>query len=160
MELNLETVSRHDNEYTICNLCNKRLKCSKDGFQTIFSHSEKIKHKSMSNARYNTHQAHIIVSSKPTSSKSTSQPSESSTASPFQLDPIMGVKVRAAEAKWLFKLVQFSRIRSKAPIIFRMGLVHYCLSNCVIRSSDAKFNLLYDETTTQQRIKQIDVLAR
>ena len=98
-------MSRHDNNYAVCNLCNKHLKYSQNGFQTIFAHSEKMKHKTMSNAKYNTNQVHI-VSSKPTSSKSTSESSGSSTPSTFQLDPTMDVKVRAAEAKWLFKLAE------------------------------------------------------
>ena len=79
-------VSQYDNDYAICNFCNKHLKYSQNGFQTIFAHSEKMKLKTMSNAKYNTNQAHIVVSSKPTSSKSTPQSSGSATPSSFQLD--------------------------------------------------------------------------
>ena len=105
------------------------------------------------------------------------------------LDHPLENKVWAAEAKFLFKMAEcdysfrsadqtpelFTSMFSDSEIAKRFQLgrskASYCVSDGLspmlfghlcgkLRASDGCFTLLYDETTTKQRIKQMDVLAR
>ena len=158
-----------------CMLCSKEIKFSTTGLQSMMRHSQNAKHKELSKIKFSTKERHLVSTPK--------------AAQKSLIDPPLESKVCAAEAKYLFKLAEndfsfrscdqtpelFQSMFSDSVIAGKFSMsrtkASYCVSDGIgptlfdnlcqkLKSSEGCFTLLYDETTTLQRIKQMDVLAR
>ena len=87
---------RQDYEYASCLLCMKKIKYSLTGIQALRQHSSKEVHKKISNTRFSETERHLFRQ----------QPESAAASAPLLLDHSFESKVRAAEAKYLFKLAQ------------------------------------------------------
>ena len=158
------------------------MKFSSQGFQSIQQHSKKPKHKTLSDICFGNTVCHFQSTSS-TSSSTTDKNNIVTLSASFK------EKVSAAEAMWVFKVSEedmtfrdcdntpalfqnmfsdstisksFSMSREKASYILQDGLGPL-LSKWLckkIYDSGGAFTLMFDETTTEQRRKQMDLLIR
>ena len=171
-------VMKKDEEHAHCKLCSADLKYVTQGFQAMIQHSRKPKHKTVSDLRFGNDVRRFSKASE-----------SSSTKEVVTLDPTVSEKVSAAEAKWLFKISerdmtlrdcdftpelfrqmfpdsqvakQFSMSRQKASYVLQDGLGPLLSKWLVasINASEGAFTLMFDETTTLQNRKQMDLLVR
>lgn len=163
-----------DNTSAICNLCGTTLLFNSQGVHAFIQHSKKAKHRTVSDLRFSKSVNHISVSS---------------SSGALSVEPSIVDKITAAELKWCFKVAEcdyslrscddtpllfcgmfddskiasgFKLSRTKASYTFSDGLKP-CLSKRLasdISSSSAAFTLLFDETTTLQNCRQLDILCR
>ncbi|XP_047132571.1 uncharacterized protein LOC124811258 isoform X3 [Hydra vulgaris] len=171
---------KRNSEYAICKLCKSDLKFSSVGFQALYQHSSKPKHKSVSDLRFSKTASHLYVDSNKNSIGGEKV---------IQLEFSTNEKISAAEAMWLFKVAEndlalrhcdntpilfqrmfpdskishgFTMSRQKASYILQDGLgplLEKRLCNSITLSQVA-FTLMFDETTTSQQRKQMDLLCR
>ena len=173
-------VTKKDEKHAHCKLCSADLKYVTQGFQAMIQHSKKPKHKTVSDLRFGNDVRRFSKSSESHSS---------SKKEVVTLDPTFSEKVSAAEAKWLFKMAerdmtlrdcdftpelfrqmfpdsqvakQFSMSRQKASYVLQDGLGPLLSKWLVtsINTSEGTFTLMFDETTTLQNRKQMDLLVR
>ena len=167
-------------EYGYCMLCNREVKYATSGVQAFIQHATKKIHKERSDAKFGDNQVHIAGN--PSSSSS-----EVSKEKEIILDRSLADKVTGAEAMWVFKLAQqdyslrscenipllfkrmfpdsevakkFTMGRAKASYVVSDGLGPLIGKLVCLSTSKGAFTLLFDETTTTQNRKQMDVLIR
>nr|XP_047132603.1 uncharacterized protein LOC124811287 [Hydra vulgaris] len=164
---------------SICKLCKSDLKFSSVCFQALYQHSSKPKHKSVSDLRFSKTACHLYVDSNKNSIGGEKV---------IQLEFSINEKISAAEAMWLFKVAEndlalrhcdntpilfqrmfpdskisqgFTMSRQKASYILQDGLgplLEKRLCNSITLSQGA-LTLMFDETTTSQQRKQMDLLC-
>ena len=179
--------SKHDDQHFWCQICNKSLKFI-SGKQALINHSKMESHKSLSDTVYSQKQSRLVVSSS-ASSAPKSGSSTSSSPPIIVLDAALEEKALSAEAKWLFKIARdditlrscdntqelFSSMFSDSEIAKKFTMsrtkASYCITDALsplllkkliedLSKSDSAFTLLFDETTTLQNRKQMDILLR
>lgn len=172
--------TKKDEDYARCTLCNCHLKYSSQGFQCLMQHSQKPKHKRISELRFGASSIHLA--SKPSTDSTKSQQC-------ISIDPSLKDKVSAAEAMWLFKVAEndlsfrdcsstpklfqnmfpdsdickrFTMSKDKASYVLQDGLSPL-LSEWLcesVKKCQGCFTLIFDETSTIQNRKQMDLLLR
>ena len=172
---------KKDVTHARCRLCDRLLKYSVQGFQCLIQHAEKSKHKELSDARFGPNSRCLAL-------ESTAAPGKKERVV-VTLDASLSDKVSAAEATWLFKVAEsdfsfrdcdntpllfrkmfsdpevckhFTMGRDKASYLFQDGigplLAEYLCS--AIKKAECCYTLIFDETTTVQNQKQMDLLIR
>ena len=171
-------LQKKDANYARCSLCSCDLKYSAQGFT---QHSVVKQHKDVSKIRFGVNKTQKIFSS---TFLSKALPQRSLT-----LDAPLQSKVSTAEAMWAFKVAEkdftlqdchhipllfknmfpdssicqsFSMFKSKVSYIFQDGLGPLLLKwTCQsVHHSSSGFTIIFDETTTEEKIKQVDILVR
>ena len=172
--------NKYDNEYALCTLCSSKLKYSGEGVQALLQHSTNPKHKSVSDGKFSKTQVHIIASK---------NNEEAPRKGIITLDPSENDKITSAEARWMFKVAagdyslnscentpvlfqrmfpdssiceKFTMSKQKASYIASSGLgplmaKQLCKS---VSESGGAFTMMFDETTTLQNRKQMDLILR
>ena len=166
------------------------VKYSSGGEQAFPNHAKTDDHQKLSTAKYSSSQVHIKIGSTGTSTRSVeSSTSGSNGNNTIRLDPSLNDKVSAAEAMWMFKLAEedysfrscdntkqlfgnmftegptaanFTMCRTKASYLISDGigpLLATEIGESILKSKGG-FTLLFDETTTLQTRKQMDILIR
>ena len=180
-------LSRLSNTHAYCNLCAKSLKYASQGSQSFMNHSSTSDHKGVSDARFSSNQVHIAVKRKQTTIASSLTSPKSPKV--IVLDPSLDDKVASAEAMWLFKVAEedyslrscdntpklfqsmfpedpiskrFTMSRTKASYAIGDGLGPLVAKEIcqALQDSEGTFTLMFDETTTLQKRKQMDLLVR
>ena len=177
-------VERKSSTHALCRLCNRELKFDQQGLQALKQHSGKPKHVEVSRLAFSDAVRRFETTTPPSSSTSTSCPPKK-----VFLGISLQEKVTAAEAMWLFKIAEedmtlrdcdnvpalfqrmfsdseiakaFTMGRSKASYVLQDGLgpllAKWLCEN--VSESEGTFSLIFDETTTNQRQKQMDLLLR
>ena len=174
--------------HAYCKLCNRELKFDLMGIQALIQHSGKPTHEQISNEAFGSNTRRFEVSNNAPAS-STSSASSTTTGKSYFIGASQKDKVSAAEAMWLFKIAQgdlslrdsddasalfqamfsdseiakdFTMGRSKASYVLQDGLgpllaTWLCKK---LRDSEGGYTLMFDETTTEQEKKQMDILLR
>ena len=151
------------------------------GFQSILQHSKYIKHKEVSDIRFSSTLHHLQVTASSSGVKAN--------GNVVVLDPAHDDKVAAAEAMWLFKVVEKDmsfRDYGNTPIFFqnmfsdsaivssfsmKYGKASYIMQDGLgpllaswlcesLSASKGSFTLMFDETTTLKNRKQMNILVR
>ena len=179
-------LSRLDDKYGY--LCSSKLKYSSGGKQGFLSYAKTDDHQKLSTAKYSSSQVHIEIGSTGTSTSSVeSSTSGSNGNNTIRLDPSLNDKVSAAEAMRMFNVAEedysfrscdntnqlfgnmftdsptaanFTMCRTKASYLISDGIGPLLATEICESISEGAFTLLFDETTTLQTRKQMDILIR
>jgi len=176
--------SKKDDSFAHCHICSCDLKFSALGIHALLQHAAKPKHSTKADVRFSNTVRHLAPRAEASSSASTS-----SASSTLLFDLSLSDKVTAAETTWLFKVAEndlslrdadrtpslfqkmfpdsaiankFAMSRQKASYTISDGIGPFLEKEIIedVRKSDACFTLMYDETTTSQTKKQMDLLFR
>lgn len=173
-------VEKRTSTHALCKLCNCELKFEQQGLQALKQHSSKPKHTQVSKLAFSN-----TVRRFETTTSSLAPCGEKK----LFIAPSLQEKVSAAEAMWIFKIAEedmtlrdsdntpklfqamfpdsqvakaFTMGRSKASYILQDGLgplLSKWLCQTVAKS-EGLFTFIFDEATTNQKKKQMDLLLR
>ena len=182
--------SKKDETYACCNVCSCELKFCTLGFHALLQHSSKPKPKAKANVRFSSSIQHFTAKTNTSlSSNQDANAPSTSTCTLLVLDLSHNDKVTPAETTWLFKVAtsdlslrdtdqtpemfksmfpdsaianSFTMSRQKASYNIQDGIGPLLKENIVkdVCNSSACFTLMFDETTTSQEQKQMDLLLR
>ena len=179
--------SKKDSKNFHCSLCNTNLRFDSQGGQALKQHSKMSLHKKNSNLRFSQRQTYFVAAA---NNSTTSSATATTASKTIHYDSTTHeTKVKNAEAIWLFKVAQsdwsfnscentpelFKNMFTDSTISnsFTMSRwkASYCVSDALgrlvkdklceeVSKSPATFTILFDETTTVQVRRQMDVLIR
>ena len=171
-----------------CIICNKSFSISNSGFSQIRQHFKGERHKSEARYKMGKNVSYLSFTRKVSTPTSEEQSSSGSSSKQLKLQPAIADQATSAEILWMLKVSQsdyslsscdglpqlfrkmfpcpaseeFSLCRTKASYIMSDGVGPLMLKMLVedLCNSEAAFTLMYDETTTVQVKKQMDILVR
>ena len=179
----------HTTGHALCIYDNSVIDYGTQGFHALFQHSKAQKHKDVHDAK-NDSQNMKLTSTSSSSKSSTQTSSQPPLFPTLGVIPPLADRVTDAEIFWLMKLCAcdfsfascddivklfdmmfgcdvtqdrtFTLGSSKVSYVIAHGLGPYCLKQLVedVKKSLCAFTLMFDETTTAQRKKQMDFLVR
>ena len=178
-------VIKKEIQYAKCSFCSSDIKFGKQGFQAFIQHSKRAHHQNISSIRFDTRNAQKQATLLPTTPVNNKQKQQV-----ISITPTLQTQVTAAEGLWVFKVSEddlslrtcddistlFKRMfpdsnianlitmsRSKISYILQDGLGSSLLLSWLcdnISKSTGCYTLMFDETTTKQNKKQMDLLIR
>ena len=177
-------VIKKDIQYAKCSICSSDIKFDKQGFQAFIQHSKRAHHQNISSIRSDTRNAQKQATLLPTTPVNNKQKQHV-----ISIAPTLQTQVTAAEGLWAFKVSEddlslrtcddistlFKRMfpdsnianlitmsRSKILYVSQDGLgpllLPWLCDN--ISKSTGCYTLMFDEATTEQNKKQMDLLIR
>lgn len=175
--------TKKNDDYASCAFCASDIKYNTAGFHALYQHSGKGKHKEVSKNVVSSNAARIKVNVVPTSDKDVPKRTQ------LTIDCSLKDKASAAEATWVFftaendltlrcsdgspamfqrmfpdsKITQeFTMSRQKCSYVIQDGIGPLLLRQLcqTLSSSTCCYTLMFDETSTSQTRKQMDLLVR
>lgn len=171
-----------------CTVCCKQVPCANMGIRQIMQHATGAKHRELASLRFSQKQAHFVMLDTDRRKQDSSTNAETSINSKVTFSKAHNDQVTTAEIIWalkvaesnislsscddigqLFKLMfpgpcsnDFTCGATKVGYLITHGLALYFKENLLsdLKKCETGFTLEYDETTTSQTMKQMDIVVR